>query len=75
MVHGSFPEVVTGVAGGPELQVGRRDQRRKGREVGGRPQKLERVAGKSQRGHPNVGKKLKVSYYINKIVLLFVIYN
>ena len=56
MVHGSFPKVVTGVAGGQELQVGRRNQRREGGEVGGRAQKLQRVVGEGQRGHRNASK-------------------
>ena len=56
LVHGSFPKVVTGVAGGQELQVGRRDQRREGGEVGGRLEELERVVGEGQRGHRNASK-------------------
>jgi len=48
--------VVPGVAGGQELQVGRRNQRGEVREVGRRAQKLQRVAGKGQRGHRNACK-------------------
>lgn len=49
-------QVDAGVAGGPELQVGRRDQRREGGEVGGRLEELERVVDEGQRGHRNACK-------------------